>query len=253
MAGQPAPPPSDAGFEVVRKGYDQGQVDAHLRRLDAEVAILVTDRDAALAQAAQLVRELDEARVRAERLRAQVRTLASPQQSPQNTSERIRSMLRLAEDEVADMLARAETEANRRTKEADAQAAQVLAAARADAEEARQQGRADAEKVRQEIEREREEFDTERAAGLERLAADRTATEADLAARIETAEEERTRLWTDSESRRTTLEEDFSIAMDQRRAEALAALAAERDTAHLESERLRASAAAEGRAEIARA
>src|SRR5690242_12614809 len=132
MAGNPSPPPSDAGFEVVRRGYDQGQVDAHLRRLDAEVSILVTDRDAALAQAVQLARELDEARVRAEKLRAQVRTLASPNQSPQNTSERIRTMLRLAEDEVADMLSRAETEANRRTQEADAHAAQTLAAAQAD-------------------------------------------------------------------------------------------------------------------------
>ena len=96
MAGHPAPPPSDVGFEVVRRGYDQGQVDAHLRRLDAELAILVTDRDAALEQAVHLARELDEARVRAEKLRAQVRTLASPKQSAQGTSERIRSMLRLA-------------------------------------------------------------------------------------------------------------------------------------------------------------
>ena len=60
MAGNPAPPPSDAGFEVVRRGYDQAQVDAHLRRLDAELSILVTDRDAALAQSVQLARELDD-------------------------------------------------------------------------------------------------------------------------------------------------------------------------------------------------
>jgi cell division septum initiation protein DivIVA len=164
MAGNPAPPPSDAGFEVVRRGYDQGQVDAHLRRLDAEVSILVTDRDAALAQAVQLAKELDEARVRAETLRSQVRTLATPSQSPLGTTERIRSMLRLAEDEVSEMRAGAE-----------------------------------------------------------------------------------------SEARRTLVEEDFTIAMDQRRAEAIAALTAEREATRREAKRLRESAAAHAREAIARA
>ena len=70
--------------------------------------ILATDRDAAVDQSAQLTRELDDSRARAERLRAQVRTLVSPQQSVQGMSERMRSMLRMAEDEVAEMLQRAE-------------------------------------------------------------------------------------------------------------------------------------------------
>jgi hypothetical protein len=253
MAGPPATPPSDAGFEVVRKGYDQGQVDAHMRRLDAELSILVTDRDAALAQAVQLAKELDEVRVRAESLRAQVRTLASPQQSPLNTSERIRSMLRLAEDEVTDMLARAEAEANRRRQEADQASAQTIGAARADAAAVREEGRAAAAKLRHELAQERAAFDQERAAGLERLAADRLATDADIAARTEAAEDERARLWAASETRRKAVEEDFTIAMEQRRAEALAALAAEQDAAHRDLENLRESAAARARDVIAHA
>jgi hypothetical protein len=40
---------------------DPQQVDAHLRRLDAEIRILVADRDAAVDQAAQLGRDLEEA------------------------------------------------------------------------------------------------------------------------------------------------------------------------------------------------
>ena len=107
MAGDAAAPLPPAGFEVVRRGYDQEQVEAHLRRLDAEMRILTTDRDAAVDQSAQLTRELDDSRARAERLRAQVRTLVSPQQSVQGMSERMRSMLRMAEDEVAEMLQRA--------------------------------------------------------------------------------------------------------------------------------------------------
>lgn len=253
MAGNPSPPPSDAGFEVVRRGYDQGQVDAHLRRLDAEVSILVTDREAALAQAVQLARELDEARVRAEKLRAQVRTLASPSQSPLGTTERIRSMLRLAEDEVADMLSRAETEANRRTTEADAQAAQTLAAAHADADAIRDEGRTDAEKTRQELEEEREAFMLEHDAARERLAAERTSTEADLAARIEAGDEQRARSWAESEARRKLVEEDFTIAMDQRRAESLSALAAKHAAALREAAELREAASAQAREVIARA
>ena len=68
---------------MVRKGYDQGQVDNHLRRLDAEIQILATDRDAALDQSAQLSQDLDDARARAERLRVQVRNLVNPTQSVQ--------------------------------------------------------------------------------------------------------------------------------------------------------------------------
>ena len=108
MAQEPDLSPPDAGFEVVRRGYDQGQVDNHLRRLDAEIQILATDRDAALDQSAQLARELDDARARAERLRVQVRSLVSPPQSVQGMSERMRSMLRLAEDEAGEMLSQAE-------------------------------------------------------------------------------------------------------------------------------------------------
>ena len=66
------------------------QADTGLRRLDAEMRILATDRDAAVDQSAQLTRELDDSRARAERLRAQVRTLVSPQQSVQGMSERMR-------------------------------------------------------------------------------------------------------------------------------------------------------------------
>jgi hypothetical protein len=49
------------------------------------------------------------------------------------------------------------------------------------------------------------------------------------------------------------VEEDFTIAMEQRRAEALAALAAERETTRRELQELRESAAAQAREVIARA
>ena len=145
MAGDSAAPLPPAGFEVVRRGYDQEQVEAHLRRLDAETRILSTDRDAAVDQAAQLTRELDDSRARAERLRAQVRTLVSPQQSVQGMSERMRSMLRMAEDEVAEMLQRADAEVAKRLHDAEQLAATLVEDARSEADSIRMQSKADAE------------------------------------------------------------------------------------------------------------
>src|SRR4051812_48437371 len=142
---EPVAPPPDGIFTVGRRGYEPQQVDAHLRRLDAEIRILVADRDAAVDQAAQLGRELDEARLRADRLRTQVRTMAARPSDVQGMSERIRTMLRLAEDEVADMLRRADAEVARRRGEADAGAEQVVEAARHEAARIRQAARAEAE------------------------------------------------------------------------------------------------------------
>ncbi|WP_219417794.1 DivIVA domain-containing protein [Pseudonocardia nigra] len=231
MAGDPAAPPSDTGFEVVRRGYDQGQVDAHLRTLDAEIRILVADRDAAIDQSAQLTRELDNARVRAENLRAQVRSLVSPPQSAQGMSERMRSMLRLAEDEVAEMLSRTECEVSRRIRDAEQQAAQTVAAAKSEAAAIRAAAQADAERTTRELAQARAALDGER----------------------EAAEQERARVWVESEARRAQVEEDFAIAMDQRRAQALAALAEEQEAARRQADETRESAAAQGRSTVAEA
>jgi cell division septum initiation protein DivIVA len=234
MAGEPEEPQPDGlplGFEVVRKGYDQAQVDAHLRKLDAEFRIVTTDRDAAVDQAAQLTRELDDARARAERLRSQVRTLVSPPQTVQGMSERIQSMLRLAEDEVGEMLSRAETEVSKRLHDAEQRAAQIVAAARAEADEERAVARAEVKASEQACERARAELDAERWAAEETLAA---------LARSEARE--RAEAWRESELKRQRVEEDFAIAMDQRRSEALASLAAERAESSRAIEKTRAAA-----------
>jgi len=132
MSGEPVAPPSDGVFAVGRRGYDPQQVDAHLRRLDAEIRILVADRDAAVDQAAQLGRDLEEARLRADRLRTQVRTMAARPSDVQGMSERMRTMLRLAEDEVARQarteIAAAQESARHMIAEARARVAEYVAA-----------------------------------------------------------------------------------------------------------------------------
>jgi hypothetical protein len=228
MPADPVAPPSDGGFTVGRRGYDPQQVDAHLRRLDAEIRILVADRDAAVDQATQLGRELEEARLRADRLRTQVRTMAGRPSDVQGMSERMRTMLRLAEDEVADMLRRADQEVARRLAQADAKGVQVVRDAQQEAGKARAAARADVETALSEAARLRAETDAACDASRRTLADERTATGEAIAIAAERAEQERAQVWAESEARRAAVEDDFRIAMDQRRAESLAELDAER-------------------------
>jgi cell division septum initiation protein DivIVA len=265
MAGDAVAPLPPAGFEVVRRGYDQEQVEAHLRRLDAEMRILATDRDAAVDQSAQLTRELDDSRARAERLRAQVRTLVSPQQSVQGMSERMRSMLRMAEDEVAEMLQRANNEVTKNLHDAEQKAAGIVEEARAEADAIRMQSKADAEAAEEADTRRRAELEAAESAHHERLAASRETAEraiAEARARLAAeqkehaeastradadAERRRSDAWTESENRRRQVEADFRIAMDQRRKEALTALTAEQLATRTATEEMRERAHAEGR------
>jgi cell division septum initiation protein DivIVA len=253
MAEDPVPPSTDAGFEVVRRGYDQGQVDTHLRTLDAQITILVADRNAALEQSTQLARDLQEARVGTEKLRAQVRTLVSPGQTVQGMSERMRAMLRLAQEEVTEMLSRADTEVSRRIKEAEEQVAQITSAARAEAAAIMAEGKAEAERMTHELTQARAELDVERTMAEEQLAAVRREAEQATAAETAKAEQDRARAVAEAETQRALVEEDFTLAMEQRRAEAMAALSAERQAARREVEELREAAAARVREEDARA
>ena len=51
--------PLGSAFDVVRRGYDRSQVDEHLERVDADLRILAADRDAAVAKAAELSKQVD--------------------------------------------------------------------------------------------------------------------------------------------------------------------------------------------------
>jgi len=237
----------------VRRGYDQAQVDAHLARLDAQIRIMATDRLATVDQADQLTRELDEARDRTDRLRAQVRTLVSPPQSMQGMSERMRAMLRLAEDEVAEMLGHAETEVNNRVREAESRAVQTVAHAKAEAEAEgiRAGARVDAERLAEDSAR--AELEAANKAAAAALAAERADVERRVSVAIAAAEQEQAAAWEESERGRTLIEEDFLLAMDHRRAEALAALKAEHLLAGREMTAQREAAAATVRGEVERA
>jgi hypothetical protein len=92
------------GFRVVRRGYDPVQVHQLQQQVAAQTSILIADRDAALAQAAQLSQDLDSARGRIEQLCAQLPRVSAPD-TLESFAERLEVIGRLAREEHAELRA----------------------------------------------------------------------------------------------------------------------------------------------------
>src|SRR3954469_25634073 len=103
--------PLGTGFDGVRRGYDRGEVEEHLDRVEADLRILTADRDAAVAQAGELARALDHHRAHVEELRPQDDHLAVPPDTMEGLSERLQRMLRLTQDETRAMREQSEAAA----------------------------------------------------------------------------------------------------------------------------------------------
>ncbi|WSJ76824.1 chromosome segregation protein [Amycolatopsis sp. NBC_01307] len=207
--------PLGAGFDVAKRGYSRAQVDEHLERLDADLKMLTADRDAAIAQAGDLARQLEIARGEIADLRGQVDRLAQPPTSVEGLSERLQRMLRLAQDESADTRARAEAEAGHIRAKAETDASAM---------------RARYEQLLTELDLRRKEMEAEHRKVLE----DARAQAAEITGK---AEAERTKLDTESSDRRTKVEEDFEIAMAARRSEAMRVLAEQEAASKAEAAR----------------
>src|SRR3954453_10262923 len=248
---------TSAGFPVVRRGYDPDAVEAYLRRLDAQVQILAADRDAAVEQSRQMGIELEACRGRVERLRGQVSALSEPGLIVATASDRVRSMLRLVEDDILELPSRVLAQGP--NDSGDDEAGRLVAGC---AESMRAAARAAAGAVEGEHERVAAEFATARredaarnTAAMAAVVAERGRVLAELetarrvhaeqikqapAAAEATAEAERARAWadsqaqcvqawTDAQARCAQVERDFRLALDSRRSEAIALLSSERE------------------------
>jgi multidrug efflux pump subunit AcrA (membrane-fusion protein) len=120
-------------FEVALRGFNRRQVLEHLESLDGRVAMVAADRDAALAQVAELSKVLNHLRLESElldhlrreeqRATSQVeRLLAAPMAE---ASARIQRILRLAEEEAAELKANAEAEIAAKIARADQDIAEL--------------------------------------------------------------------------------------------------------------------------------
>jgi DivIVA domain-containing protein len=262
---------TSAGFPVVRRGYDPDAVEAYLRRLDAQVQILAADRDAAVEQSRQMGIELEACRARVERLRGQVSALSEPGLIVATASDRVRSMLRLVEDDILELPSRVLAQGP--NDSGDDGAGRMVAVC---AESMRAAARAAAAAV--EADRVAAEFATTRREDAERSTAamaavaaerGRVLAELETARRVHaeqikqatavgeaTAEAERARAWADSQAqcaqawadaqaRCAQVERDFRLALDSRRSEAIALLSSEREQTRRMNEELHAAAVQE--------
>ena len=216
------PPLGSSQFDVVRRGYDRAQVDDVVEALEADLQIVIADRDATTTQAASLARQLDAVRREMEEMRSQLQRLSKPPTSLEGMSERLQRMLRLAQDEAAEIQARAESTAEQTIKRADEQSADIRG--RYERLIAETEGR----RVAVEAEHERTLADARREA--EQI--------------VQAARERSAALDAEAEKRQTQVEEDFEIVMSERRSTTMRTLA-EQESASAADARRRVAEATE--------
>src|SRR5829696_27120 len=112
--------PLGSTFDVVRRGYERGQVDEHLDRLDADLRILAADRDAAVARASELAKQLENQRAQLIVNERELARLAAMPTTMEGMSERLQRMLRLAQEEATEIRAQAEADAAEQMARAEA-------------------------------------------------------------------------------------------------------------------------------------
>jgi len=252
-AGQDHLPAPGSAFAVTRRGYDPVQVDDYLRHLDAQLRMLAADRDAAVEQNGQLTRQVNVAWAETDRLKVQLRRLSAPPESVEGMSERLQSMLHLAQDEVAERRKRAEIEATEIVARAEAQAGELPRqneAIRRQLEHERKQLTFERNKILSEAREEADLLHSRATAEGDRIRSDATA---EIAALRKQADEERRTLDEQGKAQRAQIEEDFEIAMSARRAEAMATVHGHQAASRAEANRLLASARAEADRKIAEA
>ena len=124
-------------FETALRGFNRRQVLEHLESLDGRIAMVALDRDAALAQVAELSKVLNHLRSESElleHLRQEVekansqveRILDSPMTE---AGVRIQRIMRLAEEEAAELKAKSEGEIAAKRAHADQEIAELKARA----------------------------------------------------------------------------------------------------------------------------
>lgn len=163
-------------FTTVFRGYDQVQVEEHLKKLTSELASAARHRDEATASVAELTKALSYAQKElADTKNALARMVEDPA-GPAAMTERVKTMMRLAEEEITELRAKAEKDA-----------ADMRAAADAYAEKTRTKAQAEAEKLTAEAARERDRLDEE---ARQRREEQRKAVEEELAAKCKKVEKE---------------------------------------------------------------
>jgi cell division septum initiation protein DivIVA len=201
--------PLRTDFDVRWRGYDHEQVQHYVHEVEGELAVLTADRDAALARAESLARQLEAARAEIAALRARVDRICRAPIDPGALTERTRRMVELAHAEAEEITTRARIAAE-----------QDWANAHRAADRLRQR----AEHLVADLDRRRADAETEHRELMDRA-------HAQVDAMTRQAERRRRELDDQAARIRRQVESDFEQAMAQRRAEAMRALADQQHSA----------------------
>ncbi|WP_052373166.1 DivIVA domain-containing protein [Amycolatopsis taiwanensis] len=212
--------PLRTDFDRAWRGYDTRQVREYVLGIESELRLLISDRDAAAANAEDLARQLEELRSENDRLREKVDRVSRTPIEPDGLSERLLRMVELAEDEAAEITERARAAAERSW---------------AAAEQAGRRLRERHERMVTELDERRREL----AAEHDQLMA-RTRAEVDVMAKQ--AAQNRRKQEEQAARRREQIENDFAQVMAARRAKALQDIAERERHAKQEADRLIAEA-----------
>jgi cell division septum initiation protein DivIVA len=195
--------PLRTDFDRTWRGYDTRQVREYVLGVETELRLLISDRDAAAANAEDLARQLEELRTENDRLREKVDRVARTPIEPDGLSERLLRMVELAEEESAEITERARASAERSW---------------AAAEKAGRRLRERHEKLVAELDARRREMAEEHDQLMAR-------TRAEVETMNRQAAESRRKLEEQAARRRKQIESDFAQAMAARRANAMQTIA----------------------------
>lgn len=194
-----------SSFAVTFRGYDQQQVDKHIEKLGRELKETARSRDEATATAAELSKSLSYTQQELSEAKSGLARMAANPTDAAAMSERVRSMMQLAEEEIDELRRHAEDDAASVRAKADKYDKETRDAAQRRADETTTQAREDAEELANQAAQERDRLDTEAARRREeaankaeqeatatREAAEQAATEREQAAEQAATEREQT-------------------------------------------------------------
>ena len=239
---KPQPAPKTAQFAVGVRGYNQRQVDERLAALNKELRETSRNRDDAVATSSDLTKALSYAQKELAETKAALARMSSSPSGAGAMAERVRMMMQLAEEEIADLRSAAEADAastreqadkyaheTRRTadklaKDAEEERARLLSEAKSEIEKLNVAAGAKRVELAAAAERARKESDTkaEAEAAAARAEADRVAS-AELARRKKDFEEEFARKKNETEAalasakaQQATADQNRKLALDLR-------------------------------------
>ncbi|MFI9384221.1 chromosome segregation protein [Kutzneria sp. NPDC052558] len=223
-------------FTVAMRGYDRMEVETHLKRITSEVRLFAADRDAALRQADELAKQLDQARARIEELKGHLEQArqapppAAPEPVEQDTPDQAKRKLQLAEATAAETHARAEAAAETTWAHAESAATKL---------------RERYQTLLSDLDKQQAEIIAEHQSLMEKARSE--------AAELTTvAVQRRKELDEQAEARRRQIEADFAQEMADKRKAALDALAAEEAARKAELDQRVTAAIADAEARINR-